>query len=106
MSVETIEKIKKAFEIIANSLPIDGYKFIEMFNDLTKCELEYDVFAKTITLLKLNKRFELRIYKVKDRVYCDENKFIINAKLIDIFDNQRTVSLVLGYKVFSIEQIK
>lgn len=73
-----------------------------MFYDLTQCEFEYDIFPKTIALFKLNKRFELRIYKVKDRVYCHENEFIINAKVIDIFDNQKTVSLVLGYKVFSI----
>jgi hypothetical protein len=101
-----IEKIKNAFETISNSFPINSDKFVEMFNDLTNCEIEYDIFPKTVAFLKLNKRFELRIYKVKDRVYCDENKFIINAKLTDVFDNQKTVSLVLDYKVFSIKQIK
>jgi hypothetical protein len=97
-----IEKIKNALSTIINNLPINSDKFVEMFYDLTQCEFEYDIFPKTIALFKLNKRFELRIYKVKDRVYCHENEFIINAKVIDIFDNQKTVSLVLGYKVFSI----
>jgi hypothetical protein len=101
-----IEKIKNVIDKISEDFPINSDKFVEMFNDLTNCEIEYDIFSKTVALLKLNKRFELRIYKVKDRVYCDENKFIINAKLVDIFDKYRTVSLVIDYKVLNIKQIK
>jgi hypothetical protein len=105
-----LNEIKNAFKIISNSFPINADKFVEMFNDLTKCEMVYDVFSKTITLLKLNKRFELRIYKAKDKVYCIENgvekEYLIKARVTDIFDNQRTVSIVLDYKVFRIEQIR
>jgi hypothetical protein len=110
VSMNIIEKIKNVIEKISEDFPINSDKFVEMFNDLTSCEIVYDVFAKNITFLKLNKRFELRIYRAKDKVYCIENgvekEYLIRARVTDIFDKQRTVSIVLDYKVFRIEQIR
>jgi hypothetical protein len=109
MSMNTIEKIKNALNDIVNNLPINSDKFVEMFNELTNCEMVYDVFAENIAFLKINKRFELRIYEVKDRVYCVENgvekEYVIKARVTDIFDKQRTVAKILDYKVIDISMV-
>jgi hypothetical protein len=101
-----LNEIKKAFDIIVNKTPVDGEKFIEMISDLTKCEIEYNIFVKPNTFIELNERFTLRIYEVRDRLYCNENKFIITAKVVDIFDNHKSMALIFDYKVLNIEQYR
>ena len=102
-----INEIRKAFEIIANSLPINSDKFVEMFYDLTQCEINYDLFPRIEKTEKLSESIELRAYVVHDRVYCIENgmekEYIVNAKVIDVFDAFRTIAYIMNYKVFSIE---
>jgi hypothetical protein len=105
-----LNEIKKAFEIIANSLPINSEKFVEMFNELTSCEIEYDIFPKVERIERVTENKEHRIYYVKDRVYCIENNiekdYIVEAKVVDVFDKYKTVAIIHEYKIQSIEQIR
>jgi hypothetical protein len=105
--MNTIEKIKKALNAIIDNLPIDADKFMEMFYDLTNCEIEYDIFPKIERIERVSDNEEHRVYYAKDRVYCIENgvekKYVINAKVIDIFDLQKTIAKIQEYKVLNIE---
>jgi hypothetical protein len=104
--MNTIEKIKNAFETIANSLPIDSVKFVELFNELTNCEMIYDIMPTLLKKDSISENIELRVYYAKDRVYCIENgieiEYAVYAKVIDIFDKYRTVTTVLSYKLIDI----
>ena len=105
--MDIIEKIKNALNAIIDNLPVDAYKFVEMFYDLTQCEINYDLFPRIEKTEKLSESIELRAYVVHDRVYCIENgmekEYIVNAKVIDVFDAFRTIAYIMNYKVFSIE---
>ena len=102
-----IEKIKNAFKIINGDLPVSADKFVDMFYDLTGCEIEYDIFPTVERIEKVTKVEELREYIVKDRVYCVENgverEYVIEAKVIDTFDTYKTVAIIHEYKVLNIE---
>lgn len=106
MSVNQIEKIKNALEIIENSLPIDADKFVEMFMDLTQCEIEYDIFPKVEKIERVSENEEHRIYYVKDRAYCIENNiekvYVIDARVVDVFDKYKTIAKIQEYKVLNI----
>jgi hypothetical protein len=110
MSMNTIEKIKKALNAIIDNLPIDSDKLIEMFMDLTMCELEYDIYPRIEKTEKLSDNIDLRIYNAYDKVYCVENgiekEYIVNAKVIDIFDKYKTIAMIVEYKVLNIEQVR
>jgi len=101
-TIDTIEKIKNAFEILENRLPINAEKFVEMFYELTNCEIEYNIFVNPRTIMELSERFVLRIYEVEDRLYCNKDKFIINVIVIDVYDNKKSVAWFLDYKPLSI----
>ena len=42
-NLSKLSEIKNALSSIINSLPIDADKLMEMFYDLTNCEIEYAV---------------------------------------------------------------
>jgi len=100
-------KIINAFKIISNNLPISADKLVDMFYDLTGCELVYDLFPTVERIEKVTKVEELREYVARDRVYCIENdierEYVIEAKVIDIFDTYKTVAIIHEYKVLNIE---
>jgi hypothetical protein len=104
--MNTIEKIKNAFKIISNDLPVSADKFMEMFYDLTNCEIEYDLFPKVEKIERVYENRELREYIARDMVYCIENgverEYVIEAKVIDYFDKYKTIAKTLDYKVLNI----
>jgi hypothetical protein len=105
--MNTIEKIKNAFKIISNDLPVSADKFMEMLYDLTNCEIEYDLFPKVEKIERVYENRDLREYVARDRVYCVENgverEYVIEAKVIDTFDTYKTVAIIHEYKIQRIE---
>ena len=100
-------KIINAFKIISNNLPVSADKLVDMFYDLTGCEIEYDIFPKVEKIERVSENKELREYVARDRVYCVENgtekEYIVNAKVRDYFDSYRTIAYIVKYEVLSIE---
>jgi hypothetical protein len=106
--MQMIEKIKNAIEKISESLPINADKFVEMFYDLTQCEISYDITPSMEKEYSLSENIDLRVYNAKDRVYCIENgiekEYIVNVKVMDIFDKYKTIAIILEYEVLSIDR--
>jgi hypothetical protein len=109
-NLSKLSEIKNALSSIINSLPIDADKFMEMFYDLTNCEIEYDIFPKLEKIERVTENKELREYVARDRVYCVESgvekEYIVEAKVVDIFDTYKTAAIIHEYKIQSIEQIR
>jgi hypothetical protein len=85
---------------------VDGEEFVDILSRLTGCEIEYNIFVKPETFIKISERWNLRIYEVSDRLYCNESKYIVYAKVSDLYDNEKSKALIIEYRVLNIEEVK
>jgi len=99
---QKIEKIKNAFSMAIDRIPINSDKFNELVSELTRCVFEYDMFPKVEKIEKLCENIELRVFYPKDKLYCKDIVFTVFAKVIDVVDNDKIVSTVLNYKLIDI----
>jgi hypothetical protein len=101
-NLNLIERIRKALDIIQIRLPLKAEEFFNTFNELTDCEIEYDIMPKIELELKIDENIEFRVYHVRDRVYCSDKEFAIEARVVDVFDSYKTISVVFRYDVMDI----
>jgi hypothetical protein len=100
--INKINEIKKAFEIISNSLPLSYEKFVVIFSDLTKCDIDFDIRAKIENEQKLSEKIVMRVFYSNDGIKCDNLEFDVVSRVIDVFDNDKYEGIVLNIKIIDI----
>jgi hypothetical protein len=101
-NLNMIERIRKALDIIQIRLPLKAEEFFNTLNELTDCEIEYDITPKVELEVKIAKNIEFRVYHVRDKVYCLDKEFTVKANIVDVFDSYKTISVVFRYDVMDI----
>ena len=102
-TINTIEKIRKALEIIYSSLPLDYDKFGAIFNKLTNCIINFDFSPRIESVQRLSENIELRVFYDVDNVECDELEFDVVERIIDVFDKNKTNGIILNIKLIDIK---
>jgi hypothetical protein len=98
-----LNEIKKAFEIIANSLPLSYEKFVVIFTDLTNCDIDFDIRAKIENEKKISDNIVMRVLYSNDGIKCDNLEFDVVYRVIDVFDNDKYEGIVVNIKIIDIK---